>query len=237
MAGNKQTPGDKRMLQASAYFAEGKHKKADAEYAAAIAAYENSSPENTTRMALAVFTRIHLRLRGLLDADAAELIQKGLRLTINSETPQLRRFHALFYLQAASHSRLTKAMDDATELIQEAAQRLAADGELADQFELHQEEALIHLAKEQVERALSSAGGALDRAEHPEQRLAAQFLMAQCKEAAGDSVGALATLDRAAAIVHDHKIPDGSKQLKERQSALIGRHPELDTATDDSEWI
>ena len=237
MANDKQTPGNKRMLQASGYFAEGKYKKADNEYTAAITAYKSDSPVNTNRVALALFTQVHLRLKGMLEGDATELIQEGLRLSEEDDTPTLRRFHALFHLQAASHSRLVGECDNAMAFVRKAADLLSQNGEMADRFELHQEESLIHLQNKDWESSQSAARCTLDCAQHPEQRLAAQFLMAECKEAAGDASGALTTLERAEAIVSDHKIQGGTKQLKERRADLIERHPKLDDTTDDSEWI
>jgi tetratricopeptide (TPR) repeat protein len=237
MAKDKQTPGDKRMLQASGYFAEGKYRKADNEYAAAVTAYKSDSPLNTNRVALAVFTQVHLRIKGMLEGDASSLIQEGLSLSEEGDTPTLRRFHALFHLQAASHSRLKGECDSAMVFVRKAADLLSRNGEIADRFELHQEEVLIHLQNKDWESSQSAARGALDCAQHPEQRLTAQFLMAECKEASGDAAGALTTLERAEAIVFDHKIQDGTKQLKERRAGLIERHPRLDGTTDDSEWI
>lgn len=237
MAREKQTPGDKRMLQASGYFAEGKYKKADNEYSAAITAYKNASPVNTNRVVLAVYTQAHLRLKGMLEGDSAELIQEGLSLSEEGDTPALRRFHALFHLQAASHSRLMSEYDNAMTFVRKAADLLSRNGEMADRFELHQEEALIHLQNNDWESSQSAARCALDCAQHPEQRLAAQFLMAECKEAAGDADGALMTLERADAIVFKHKIQDGAKQLKKQRAGLLERNPELNDTTDDSEWI
>ena len=237
MAKTNQTPGDKRMLQASRLFAEGKFEKADADYSAAITAYKHETPPNAERAALAFFTRALLRLKGMITEDATPLITGGMELTKAGQSPALRRFHALFHLQAASQARLGGDVDEALCLHQEARNLLNRDGEQADQFELHHEGALLHIVRQEWEASEKAARGTLDRAQHPEQRLAAQFLMAECKEAAGDAPGALAALERAAAIVFDHKITDGPQQLKARTSGLLSRHPELDTDVDDSEWL
>lgn len=237
MSGEKKTKGDKRMLQASGHFAAGRYSKADNDYAAAVLDYEKESPPRADRIALALFTRAHLRLKGLAPGEASDVIAAGLAHTSDSSDKVLRRFHALFHLQAAAQSRLNGEIQKARTCLRESESLLKKDGQPNDQFELFHENALVCVEEREFEAALTAARGTLDRAQHPEQRLTAHFLVATCKEAAGDLEGALSSFVRAEAVTYDHKIKDGPENLKRLRQEFMNRHPDRGGSVDDSEWL
>ena len=212
-------------------FCEWMQKKAVKDLQQAVDAYGRSEAAPPARIALALYTRAMLVVRGDATGDVQDDLDRGDDL-VREGFPEAPRFRGLFRFVRSSWLRLDDELDEAQRLLDGARIDLKTAGIHFDRFELEREQARLACDRRDWSRAVEAAEAALSEASAPAQAILARTQLADVHEAHSDPAACLAALDAAASAAYDAGLKEPLWELQDRIKLMKERYPDIQMGLD-----